>query len=685
VLDNCEHLIDACAQTIERLLAASLGLHTLATSREALGLTGEMVWRVAPLALPNEAEGDPTEAALLETLAQSAAVVLFMERARAVRPGIALTAENAAAVVSICRRLDGLPLALELAAARLDVLSVQELATRLDDRFRLLRGNRTALPRHQTLQAALEWSYDLLDAAERMLLQRLAVFVGGWDLAAAETVCVGGVIDAEHVLDLLTGLVHKSLVQAEEGQGSTRYRLLETVRQDVWTRFASVGDAEVICMQHALYALNLAEAAEAVWERPDHETWITRLEREHDNLRAALRWLRDRGEGALGLRLAGALWQFWRRRGHLREGRTWLSEMLALGGDDRDARTMAARATALTGAAWLASDQHDFAQAAALLDESVALRRALGQVDGLIDPLVNSAQQARAEGNYRWAEALLEDAAAQQRAIGDHGSWRRGGAGLILMTLGLVRREQGNYALATAAYEECLALHRASGERGGVAVGYLGLGDIARDQGNAAQVRRFCQESLAIFKELGEQWGVGFSLNNLALAAYMEGDLTRAATLGAESVALFRNLKAESSLAEVLLTTGRIHAAQGAAAAARNDIAAALRLAWAAGPRWLVAASLDGLAGRSMQQGLAQRAARLLGAATALRTTMGAPLPSYCLPEIEATSRAARAALDEGAFMAAWTHGETLPLEQTIRDTLLEERSLQPEICGSQR
>jgi tetratricopeptide (TPR) repeat protein len=250
------------------------------------------------------------------------------------------------------------------------------------------------------------------------------------------------------------------------------------------------------------------------------------------------------------------------------------------------------------------------------------------------------------------------------------------------MTLGLVRREQGDYAQATVAYEKCLALHRTSGERGGVAVGLLGLGDIARDRGNTAHVCVFCEESLAIFKELGEHWGVGFSLNNLALAAYMEGELTRAATLGAESVALFRGLKAESSLAEVLLTTGRIHAAQGAAAAARNDIAAALRLASGAGPRWLVAASLEALAGLSMQQGLARHAARLLGAATALRAAMGAPVPPYCRPEIEATSSAARTSLGAEAFTAAWNEGESMPVEQTLIDALPKEHSLQAETRG---
>jgi predicted ATPase/WD40 repeat protein/transcriptional regulator with XRE-family HTH domain len=683
VLDNCEHLIDACARTVERLLAASPGLHVLATSREALGLTGEMVWRVAPLALPAEDDSDPTAPALLETLAQSPAVQLFVERARAVRPGFALTAENAAVVVSICRRLDGLPLALELAAARLDVLSVRELAARLDDRFRLLRRHHAALPRHQTLQAAMEWSYDLLDAAERALLQRLAVFVGGWDLAAAETVCVGEAIEAEHVLDLLTGLVHKSLVQVEEGQGATRYRLLETVRQDVWTRFDSTGAAEMVCRQHALYALRLAEAAAAAWDRPDEETRIALLERDLDNVRAALRRLRDWGESALGLRLAGALWQFWRRRGQLSEGRTWLAVMLALDGDEEaDAQTMAARATALTGAAWLASDQHDFARAAALLEESVALRRVLGHVDGLTDPLVNSAQRARAEGNYRWAEALLEEAAVQQRATGDHGSWRRGGAGLILMTLGLVRREQGNYAQATTAFEECLALHRASGERGGVAVALLGFGDIARDQGNAVRVRQWCEESLTLFQALGERWGVGFSLNNLALAAYMEGDLARAAALATESVALFRDLQAESSLAEALLTAGRIHHALGAAATARDDLAAALRLAWAEGPRWLVAASLEAFAVLATQHGQAQRAARLLGAAAALRTVMGAPLPPYYHAEIEPSAARARVALGEEAFMAASTEGGALPLEQAVAEALTKDIPQQLEILA---
>jgi predicted ATPase len=686
LLDNCEHLIDTCVRVVERLLGACPAVDVLATSREALSLPGETVWRVTPLTLPPKAAGEEPWPMPPEAMAQSAAVELFVERAREVRPGFALTAENAAAVSAVCRRLDGLPLALELAAARLDVLSVWELAARLDDRFRLLRGNRAALPRRQTLQATLEWSHDLLDDAVRVLLRRLAVFAGGWSLEAAETVCAGELIAAADVLDLLAGLVRKSLVQVDVGEGATRYRLLEMVRQDAWTRFESAGEAEMVCRQHALHALSLAEAAEAAWDAPDHETWIAPLEREHDNMRAALRWLRDRGEYALGLRLSAALWEFWRRRGHFREGRTWLAEMLALGGDEEaDAQTMAARATALAGAAWLASDQHDFAPAAALFEQSVALRRALGQVDGMIDPLVNNAQQARAEGNYRWAEALLEEADIQQRALDDHGSWRRGGAGWVLRMLSLVRRERGDYAGATVALEECLALHHASGERGGVAGALLGLGDIARDMGDAARARELGEESAAIFRELGEHWGVGFSLNNLALAAYIEGDLARAAALGAESVALFRHLKMESSVAEALLTMGRIHHAQGAEAAARDDLSEALRLAWITGPRWLVAAALEALAGPATQSGQAHRATRLLGAAAALRESMDAPIPPYCRADIEATCLAVRAVLGEHVYTAVWAEAEALPLEQVVGDALSDDLALQSEQRAKRR
>jgi non-specific serine/threonine protein kinase len=383
VLDNCEHLLDACAGLTEALLRACPGLRILATSREPLGLAGETRYRVPSLAVPG-----PDQAASPTAVARCVAVRLFVERARAVQPAFAL---SAAAVAEVCARLDGIPLALELAAARLGGLGLAELAARLDRQFQLLTGgSRTALPRQQTLRATVAWSYDLLTSQEQALFARLSVFAGGWSLEGAEAVGAGGTIAAEEVLDLLVRLVDKSLVLAEEtADGSTRYRLLETLRQYGQERLAA-GETAQVRHRHAAYYLALAERADRRFTGPDQLRWLDRIEREHDNLRAALSWClggdehRGRDEaaalGETGLRLAGALYWFWFFRDHHREALVWLERALAQG----SVAPAAVRAKALFGAATFASSHHDFARSAGYLSESIVLSRAAGDTRQLV-------------------------------------------------------------------------------------------------------------------------------------------------------------------------------------------------------------------------------------------------------------------------------------------------------------
>lgn len=325
VLDNCEHLVDACAELADRLLSECPNLRILATSREPLQIDGERQRRVLPLPVP-----DPSRPASPEDLARCPTVQLFVERARAVEPGFVLTTENAAEVARICTLLGGIPLAVELAAARVRVLSVWQIAERLGDCFRLLTGSsRSAPTRQQTLKATLGWSYDLLSRPEQTVFRRLSAFPGGWCLEAAEAVCQGDGLDGEDVLDVLTRLVDKSLVLVQEQGSEVRYHLLEPVRQYAEQHLAEIGGVEDTRARVAAFYLALAERAEPEVHGPSQVGWLARLDRELDNIRAVLRWSEERGDVETPLRVAGALcWYFWLRR-HLREGQRWLESALA--------------------------------------------------------------------------------------------------------------------------------------------------------------------------------------------------------------------------------------------------------------------------------------------------------------------------------------------------------------------
>jgi tetratricopeptide (TPR) repeat protein len=357
---------------------------------------------------------------------------------------------------------------------------------------------------------------------------------------------------------------------------------------------------------------------------------------------------------------------FWLRRRSQREGRQWLAAFLARAPNVDDETSMNLRASALEGAAWLAEDGQDFAQAAALFAQGGALRLALGQDERTTGLLINAAMEARAGGDYARATILLEESLARHRAQGNREGILVGGLGLSLSRLALVLAEQGEYARATALHEECLALVRGLGDREGVGITLLGLGDIARDQGVAARTRTYCEECLALFRDLGYQWAIGFSLNNLALAANLDGNLALAAQQAEESVAIFRGLQAGPSLAEVLVTLGRVRDAQGEGAAAHAHLTEALTLASAQGPRVVVAAALDALGVQEVRLGRAQQGVHLLAAAARLRQAMGTPVRPADRPNIEAALAAARGVLDDAAFAEAWATGQALPVARIV-------------------
>lgn len=522
ILDNCEHLVAACAHLAEILLRTCPGVRILATSREVLGIAGETSWRVPSLSLP-----DPHQAPRLEELTRCEAVRLFVDRAAAANPTFALTPANALPVAAVVRHLDGIPLAIELAAARVPVLSVEQIAARLDDRFRLLtQGSRTTLPRHQTLRATLDWSYQLLTDSEQRLLRRLAVFAGGWTLEAAESVCQGGGIESVDVLDLLAQLVFKSLVLMDEHNGEVRYRFLETVRQYGFERLMESGESDASRRRHRNFFLKLAEQAEPELTGTTQVMWLGRLEAEHDNLRTVLESSVEGQEAEAGLRLAGAVWRFWYVRGYLEEGRKWLEALL------KESQGMSApvRAKALRAAGNLvAFGKGDYALGRSLHEESLSIWRELGDRQGIANTLSNLGLVAFNQGHYAPARALYEESLTLRRALGD-----RWGIAMSLNNLGLAVSKQGDEAAAGSLYRESLAIWRELGDKQHIAMTLNNLGLAASRRGNHTAARACFEESLALRRELGDKQGIAYLLESVAgLAATLGHAKQTARLLGA--------------------------------------------------------------------------------------------------------------------------------------------------------
>ncbi len=536
VLDNCEHVAASCGALAEALLRACPRLRILATSRQALTIPGEVVWRVPPLSVPDRAVLPAPQALLRHD-----AVRLFVERAAAVQPAFRLTPRNAVAVAEICRRLDGLPLAIELAAARVKVLTATQIAARLDDQFRLLAtGSPMTLPRHRTLRAALDWSYDLLSGPERTLLRRLSVFAGGWTLAAAEAVCAGEDLEPSGILDVLAQLVDRSLVAVDTQGEEARYRLLEIVRQYGRARLEDAGETVRLRAQHLRFFTEWGERVEPLLWGPQQAMWFERAEQEHDNLRAALEWAVDTDPQA-GLRLAGALWRFWKMRDHSTEGRGWAERLLA-----RATERTAARARVLSGAGYLAADQGDLAAAHAFHEESLVIFRELGDERGAPRALTDLGISAMRDGRYAAARTFHEQSIALYRALGD-----RRGAAYALNNLGLVLANQHECAAARDAFEESLAIFREAGDARGVAISLTNLGHVRYRQGDFGSAQAALEESLAIKRELGEKRGLAVLLAEFAGLAAAQNQAERAARLYGAADALREELGARLPLSDL--------------------------------------------------------------------------------------------------------------------------------------
>ena len=586
VLDNFEQVL-AAAPLLSELLTACPGLKALVTSRAALHLSGEHEFLVPPLELP-----DPKHLPDLEALSQYEAVTLFIQRARAAKPDFQMTNANAPAVAELCARLDGLPLPIELAAARVKLLPPQALLARLGRRLSLLTGGARDLPaRQQTLRDTIAWSYNLLEPDECVLFARLAVFIGGCSLDAAEAVCD---IDHDLSLDVLDGLallVDQSLLRQTEGsEGSKdepRFGMLETIREYAAERLEVSGDAEVMRRRHAEYFVALAEQAAPELVGPRQVVWLERLEREHDNLRTALGWLLARGAAEPALRLAGSLGRFWDIRGHLSEGRRWQEEALALRGDTDPI----VRATALFAAGNLALVSGDHARAATLHQECLQLRRQSGDKRSIAHSLHQLASAWHSQGDCDAAISLDQESLALSRELGDTHS-----VAVTLTGLGAIARDRGDHATARRYLEESLAMVRELEDNWAVALVLNNLARVERDLGRWSRAAGLCAESLALFRKLGDRQAIASVLGNLVVVAQRRGAWEQAARLYGAAEAL-REAIGSAVITASPVERNAYEAAMTATRAALGDraLAAAVAAGQAAPPEQVAAAALVGM------------------------------------------------------------------------------------------
>ncbi|MDP9386362.1 MAG: tetratricopeptide repeat protein [Actinomycetota bacterium] len=566
VLDGCEHLIAACAQLASALLRACPGLSVLATSRESMGVAGETVWRLAELHVAPRGETRPDAHAACE------AVRLFVDRASTIQPRFSLTPESAPVVAEICRRLDGLPLAIELAAARVEVLSPAEIAQAIDDRFAFLTGGCRSGPlRHQTLLGAVDWSYELLSEPERALFRRLSVFAGGFTVESAEPVC--GEAEVGEVFDLLVRLVVKSLVVADTSTPQARYRLLDTIRAYGRQRLVEAGEAAELEASHARWCVGLAEQAEGELSGPAQRLWLERLEAEHDNLRSALGWALDERRSELALRLAGALVLFWRVRGHFSEGRRWLERAMASGLD----ASPALRAKGLWGMGFLAMTVGDLDAAVPVLQESLSLYHQLGDAQGTARALLGLAQSWHQRSDPA-ALAAAEEAAVLARQAGD--IWCLAHA---LALLGFEHASRDELDGAQALFEQCRAVAREGHDEQGRQIALLGLGAAALRHGDYRAAQALLDDALRVAEELGEDYGRAVTLNHLAELAIGLGDYRRARKLLDEVLTLNHAFGPLPWVTDPLVLLGRVAHAEGDLAESARLFGVALAAARSSG------------------------------------------------------------------------------------------------------
>jgi predicted ATPase/class 3 adenylate cyclase len=663
VLDNFEHVV-AASQLVADLLSHCPDIQVLATSRARLHISGEHELPIPSLELP-----PLTGAMRLDDALASEAVRLFVDRARAVQSHFELTEDNAETIVAICRRLDGLPLAIELAAARVRLLPPKAILARLDSRLTLLTGGGRDRPeRQQTLRGAIAWSHDLLDRSQQILFRRLAVFAGGWTLDAAEAVVGFGTDPPIPVFEGLDALHDSSLIRLQESSdgdaaADPRFAMLQTIHEFATEQLVASGELAQVKENHVAWFLDLAIEAEPHLSGPSAVSWLDRLESEHDNLRAALDWLRSQSDGERAATLAAALWRAWWLRGNVAEGRDQLEAALAVDGST----TSAARAAALDGAGLLAETQGDYDRAEALHREALALSRERGDTTGVARALGNLGVVAFDRGDDDQATTFLDESLALAREIGDQFL-----IATALNDLGSVSYRRGDLDRAELLYQESLSLRRRARSGSEIARSLNNLGAVAFDRGDFDRACQLFAESVGLYRDAGDRWGAAGALIGLATANHLQGDAPRAAVLLAESLSLFRDVGDERSaaLATLYLADAQrdSHDLTQAAVHYREVLARFATL----DDRDRVAEGLLKLGRVMVRQGEFTSAAKLLGAASNL-TPGEEPGSGEAAPEIatlEADLDEIRRALGEGAFTTAWDAGRALSLEAAVQTAL---------------
>jgi predicted ATPase/class 3 adenylate cyclase/DNA-binding CsgD family transcriptional regulator len=652
LLDNFEQVVSA-ACILSDLLARCSHLKLLVTSREVLHLSAEHEFAVPPLSLP-----DLKHLPDLVTLSQYEAVALFIARAQALQSDFQVSNANAPAVAEICARLDGLPLAIELAAARIKLLPPQALLARLGQRLAVLTsGRRDAPARQQTLRKTIEWSYQLLDAEEQRLFRRLSVFVGGCTLQAIEAVCAA--LDTQtpavSVLDGVASLIDKSLLRQTEPEAEEpRFVMLETIREYGREALAAPGEAEVTHQAHAIYYLALAEAAERAWNGPQEAMWFTRLEQEHDNLRAAMNWLLERGEAEMAFRLGTALWWFWYAQEHLHEGWNLLERALARS----EGVAVPLRARALWAAGSLAGSLGHVERGEVLCQESLALFREIGDTQGLGDATFHLAHVAFARWDLAAARSLFEESLVSLRQTGDKTrvAW-------ALNALALVVLYQGEYARVHPLAEQAIEILRDLGDTAGVAMALMTLAQVVFWQGDLARAQTLAEEVLARASETGITSAQALALALRGEITLAQGEATTARLLIEQSHTLWQEVGNQGMLASTLSLLGKVLAAQGDHTAARTVYEESLLRGLTVVD---ITPTLEGLAVVVAAQGETAWAVRLWAAAAALRDSLGAPLPPVYRADYERAIAGTRVQLGEQAFAAAWAEGRGMTWEQAL-------------------
>ncbi len=616
LLDNFEHLVSA-APMITQLLSSSPKLKVAVTSQAPLHVYGEHEFPVPPLGLPDLKSLPPWE-----VLSRHPAVALFLERARAVKHEFAISRDNASAVAAICARLDGLPLAIELAAARIKLLSPSAMLARLESRLNLLTGGARDLPtRQQTLRSTVDWSCSLLNTSEQTLFRRLSVFAGGCTLEAVEAVCDTKSDLGLDILDAMASMVDKSLVQqSEQVDAETRFLMLSTIREYALERLVESNDASAVRRAHAAYYLVLAE--EGAEDVASHPEWFDRFEAEHDNFRLALDYLIKTGDAEWGLRLGAALFRFWETREHLTEGRDTIVRLLALEGT---ATRPKLRARMLFAAAVLSGEQGDYGSARQLFEDSLETCLELNDNRGVAVALNALAVNARERGDLAAASLLFDRCVEIWKDLGDSADIAR-----ALSNLANVMKLQCEYARASSLYDECLTMFRKNGDGAGIAWTLSCQGDVAREKGDTLAACSFCEQSLAAFRKLRDGWGIASALSDLASLSSDQGNNAEARRLYSESIRMFEEL----------------------------------------GHKRGIARALECLAVSAAAQSNAEQSLHLAGAAAALRQRLGAPLTLTEQPRLEKALNFARRTLGSAGGLKAWTEGWAMPVEQAVLEAL---------------